>query len=435
MRIPGFDTGRVARRSPCGWPGRRRRRPAGCAPRRSPTSQTKSTDTDVVTAADRAVERQVVEALRAERPGDGVLGEEYGDSARYGPARCAGSSTRSTAPSTTSTACRSTRSRWPPRWTAWWWPAWWSTRRPATSGRRPAAAAPGGTGGGCSCSGGPSWARRWSAPASATTPRRRAHQGAVLAGLITRVRDIRRFGAAALDLCLAAEGTLDAYFEKGLNPWDHAAGGLIAAEAGADRGRPARRPAGPGHGGGGPAGALRRRCTTLLVELDAAGGAVTVGRCSSSFFGRLEAGARRQVGSPTSTSDWLTSVVVASCWNWLPITMSMTAPLRLALYAIVGLGQEVRPQQLGLADGVRPEADLGDALELGLALAGLLHGEAPVLELVGDARPPARRVLVPLYTLMVTSPGRPGGSRRPAGRRRGSSCRPPRRPGCRGPAR
>src|SRR6188768_2734171 len=48
--------------------------------------QTKSTDTDVVTAADRAVERQVVDALRRERPGDTVLGEEYGDSAEAGPA-------------------------------------------------------------------------------------------------------------------------------------------------------------------------------------------------------------------------------------------------------------------------------------------------------------------------------------------------------------
>jgi myo-inositol-1(or 4)-monophosphatase len=63
--------------------------------------------------------------------------------------------------------------------------------------------------------------------------KRRAHQGAVVAQLITRVRDIRRFGAAALDLCAVAEGTLDAYYEKGLNPWDHAAGGLIATEAGA----------------------------------------------------------------------------------------------------------------------------------------------------------------------------------------------------------
>src|SRR3954463_1150714 len=46
--------------------------------------QTKSTDTDVVTAADKAVERQVIEALRAERPGDAVLGEEDGDSATRG---------------------------------------------------------------------------------------------------------------------------------------------------------------------------------------------------------------------------------------------------------------------------------------------------------------------------------------------------------------
>src|SRR3954470_22110401 len=41
--------------------------------------QTKSTETDPVTAADRAVERQVVAALRDARPGDSVLGEEYGD--------------------------------------------------------------------------------------------------------------------------------------------------------------------------------------------------------------------------------------------------------------------------------------------------------------------------------------------------------------------
>jgi myo-inositol-1(or 4)-monophosphatase len=63
-------------------------------------------------------------------------------------------------------------------------------------------------------------------------PARRRHQAAVLARLLPEVRDIRRFGAAALDLCLTAEGALDAYFEKGLNPWDHAAGGLVAEEAG-----------------------------------------------------------------------------------------------------------------------------------------------------------------------------------------------------------
>ncbi|MHA6693884.1 inositol monophosphatase family protein [Homoserinimonas sp. A520] len=61
----------------------------------------------------------------------------------------------------------------------------------------------------------------------------RAAQGAVLAGLISQVRDIRRHGAAALDLCSVACGRLDAYYERGLQPWDHAAGVLIAREAGA----------------------------------------------------------------------------------------------------------------------------------------------------------------------------------------------------------
>ena len=54
----------------------------------------------------------------------------------------------------------------------------------------------------------------------------------MLAGLLPRIRDIRRIGAASIDLCLAAEGALDAYYEKGLNPWDSAAGGLVATEAG-----------------------------------------------------------------------------------------------------------------------------------------------------------------------------------------------------------
>jgi myo-inositol-1(or 4)-monophosphatase len=61
----------------------------------------------------------------------------------------------------------------------------------------------------------------------------RTAQGAVLAGLIGQVRDIRRHGAAALDLCAVASGRLDAYYERGLRPWDHAAGALIAREAGA----------------------------------------------------------------------------------------------------------------------------------------------------------------------------------------------------------
>jgi myo-inositol-1(or 4)-monophosphatase len=64
-------------------------------------------------------------------------------------------------------------------------------------------------------------------------PDRRARQGDVVADLLPRVRDIRRFGAAALDLCWVGCGRLDAFYEKGLQPWDLAAGALIAREAGA----------------------------------------------------------------------------------------------------------------------------------------------------------------------------------------------------------
>jgi myo-inositol-1(or 4)-monophosphatase len=67
-------------------------------------------------------------------------------------------------------------------------------------------------------------------------PERRAAQGRRVAGLLPRIRDIRRFGSAALDLCYVAAGRFDAYYEQWLNPWDRAAGELIAAEAGARSG-------------------------------------------------------------------------------------------------------------------------------------------------------------------------------------------------------
>ncbi len=60
----------------------------------------------------------------------------------------------------------------------------------------------------------------------------RRAQGAVVADLLPHVRDIRRLGSSALDLCAVAAGRVDAYYELGLNPWDHAAGALVAAEAG-----------------------------------------------------------------------------------------------------------------------------------------------------------------------------------------------------------
>lgn len=97
---------------------------------------------------------------------------------------------------------------------------------------------------------------------------RRARQAGVVAALLPRVGDIRRLGSAALDLCAVAAGRLDAYFESGLNPWDYAAGALIAREAGCVvtglRGAPIAAPvtvaAGP---------ALAGEFVALLEELDA----------------------------------------------------------------------------------------------------------------------------------------------------------------------
>jgi myo-inositol-1(or 4)-monophosphatase len=62
---------------------------------------------------------------------------------------------------------------------------------------------------------------------------RRTRQAEILAALIPGVRDIRRIGSCALDLCMVAAGRLDAYYEDGVHVWDWAAGALIAAEAGA----------------------------------------------------------------------------------------------------------------------------------------------------------------------------------------------------------
>jgi myo-inositol-1(or 4)-monophosphatase len=64
-------------------------------------------------------------------------------------------------------------------------------------------------------------------------PGRRGVQGEVVAALLPYIRDIRRGGSAAADLCSVAAGRLDAFYERGLNYWDFAAGGLIAREAGA----------------------------------------------------------------------------------------------------------------------------------------------------------------------------------------------------------
>jgi len=61
---------------------------------------------------------------------------------------------------------------------------------------------------------------------------RRGAQARVLQSVLPRVRDIRRAGAAALDLCWVAAGRVDAFYEAGLAPWDLSAGALVVSEAG-----------------------------------------------------------------------------------------------------------------------------------------------------------------------------------------------------------
>ncbi|HET6690633.1 MAG TPA: inositol monophosphatase family protein [Miltoncostaeaceae bacterium] len=64
------------------------------------------------------------------------------------------------------------------------------------------------------------------------TAEARARQARLLTAVLPAVRDVRRFGAAALDLCWVAAGRFDGYFETGLKPWDRAAGEMIVREAG-----------------------------------------------------------------------------------------------------------------------------------------------------------------------------------------------------------
>jgi myo-inositol-1(or 4)-monophosphatase len=63
-------------------------------------------------------------------------------------------------------------------------------------------------------------------------PEQRIRQAEILTRLLPIVRDVRRMGSCALDLCMVAAGRLDAYYEDGVHVWDWAAGALIAAEAG-----------------------------------------------------------------------------------------------------------------------------------------------------------------------------------------------------------
>lgn len=98
----------------------------------------------------------------------------------------------------------------------------------------------------------------------AYAPERRRRQAELLVELMPRVRDVRRIGSCALDLCMVAAGQLDAYFEDGVNVWDWAAGALVAAEAGATVSLP------PTAGAVGGAGLVVAAPPGIAAELDEA---------------------------------------------------------------------------------------------------------------------------------------------------------------------
>ena len=197
-----------------------------------PSVDTKSSATDMVSEVDRGAEAAVARVLTSRRPDDEVLGEE-------GTARPGTSGIRwvvDPLDGTTnflfgipqfsvSVAAEVEGSTLvgivvdPSRRETWAAVAGWGARRNGrpcrvASGRSTLATALVATGFGYRAA-------------------RREWQGAVVAHVVSRVRDIRRFGSAALDLCWTAGGRYDAYYEWGLNPWDLAAGALICTEAGA----------------------------------------------------------------------------------------------------------------------------------------------------------------------------------------------------------
>jgi len=198
--------------------------------------ETKSSPTDVVTEMDRRSEALITERIRAVRPGDTVLGEEGGQTAGGDGAD--------------GEAEGSGLVRWvvdPLDGTVnylYGLPEWCVSIAAEVDGAVVAGVVEvprlGETF--TAIVGRGAWLHR-NGTAVGYAAGRRQVQGEVVAALLPYVRDIRRAGSAAVDLCSVAAGRLDAFFERGLNHWDYAAGGLIAREAGATVGGLAGRPA------------------------------------------------------------------------------------------------------------------------------------------------------------------------------------------------
>ena len=190
--------------------------------------RTKSSATDPVSEADLAAEAEIRRVLGERRP---TTPSSARRAARAATASCAGSSIRSTGPSTSSSGSRSSPSAWPVRTaTGWSSASCWTrcARRPS-----PGAAGPADLNGETiSGSSREDLATALVSTGFAYDAAVRAKQAVVLSRVLPRVRDIRRAGSAALDLAWLACGRYDAYYERGVNLWDYAAGGLIASRAG-----------------------------------------------------------------------------------------------------------------------------------------------------------------------------------------------------------
>jgi myo-inositol-1(or 4)-monophosphatase len=192
--------------------------------------QTKSTDTDPVSEADLAAERAIREILASERPDDAILGEEGGETGAGSELRWVVDPLDGTVnylyglPTfVVSVACEDERGGLaavvydPVR----------DLSYHATRSGEPAC------GDETLVSSDVSELRQaLVATGFAYDPDVRAVQGRTVAGLLPLVRDVRRAGAAALDMCWCASGRVDAYYERGVKPWDIAAGTLICERAG-----------------------------------------------------------------------------------------------------------------------------------------------------------------------------------------------------------
>ena len=194
----------------------------------------KSSDTDPVTDTDRASERAIVALITADRPDDGMLGEEGADRIGTTGFRWVIDPLDGTVnylygiPHTAvSVACEQAEG-------GGWVPVVGAVYDPARDELFTAA-----RGSGARLNGGPISVRSplRLAESLVTTgfsysATRRARQAGILADLLPRVRDIRSGGSAALELCWVAAGRSDGYYEDELAPWDTAAGALIVIEAG-----------------------------------------------------------------------------------------------------------------------------------------------------------------------------------------------------------